>query len=175
MKIGIDSYCFHRYFGEVYPDLQRDPGVTWRMEREFLDFAFAQDIDEVALESCFFDALDDGLCAEIKGRLDDAQLDLGDCRNAGDALQRLVESLSRESASGAAEIERLGAELAEQSRALAESEAALSAATARCAGLETQLATRSGVTHASRVSHADVGLPGSLDASIGDGGRRAAT
>ncbi len=75
MKIGIDSYCFHRYFGEVYPDLQSDPGVTWRMEREFLDFAFAQDIDEVALESCFFDALDDGLCAEIKGRLDDAQLD----------------------------------------------------------------------------------------------------
>ena len=75
MKIGIDSYCFHRYFGEVYPDLQSDPGVTWRMEREFLDFAFAQNIDEVALESCFFDALDDGLCAEIKGRLDDAQLD----------------------------------------------------------------------------------------------------
>lgn len=75
MKIGIDSYCFHRYFGEVYPDLQSDPGVTWRMEREFLDFALAQDIDEVALESCFFDALDDGLCAEIKGRLDEAQLD----------------------------------------------------------------------------------------------------
>lgn len=20
MKIGIDSYCFHRFFGEVYPD-----------------------------------------------------------------------------------------------------------------------------------------------------------
>jgi sugar phosphate isomerase/epimerase len=75
MKIGIDSYCFHRYFGEVYPDLQSDPGVTWRMEREFLDFALAQNIDEVALESCFFDALDDGLCAEIKSRLDDAQLD----------------------------------------------------------------------------------------------------
>ena len=66
MKIGIDSYCFHRYFGEVYPGLQSDPGVSWRMEREFLDFA---------LESCFFDAFDDGLCTEIKGRLDDAQLD----------------------------------------------------------------------------------------------------
>ncbi len=25
MKIGIDSYCFHRYFGEVY-DNQQDPG-----------------------------------------------------------------------------------------------------------------------------------------------------
>ena len=28
MKVGIDSYCYHRYFGEVYPD-QKDPGVRW--------------------------------------------------------------------------------------------------------------------------------------------------
>lgn len=75
MKIGIDSYCFHRYFGEVYPDLQADPGVRWKMNQEFLDFALAQHVDEVALESCFFDARDDGLCAEIKARLDDAGLD----------------------------------------------------------------------------------------------------
>lgn len=75
MKIGIDSYCFHRYFGEIYPGLQTDPGTRWRMEREFIDFALTQQIDEVALESCFFDALDDGLCAEIRGRLDDAGLD----------------------------------------------------------------------------------------------------
>ena len=75
MKIGIDSYCFHRYFGEIYEGTQTDPGTRWQMEREFLDFALAQQIDEVALESCFFDALDDGLCAEIKGRLDDAGLD----------------------------------------------------------------------------------------------------
>ena len=75
MKIGIDSYCFHRYFGEIYEGTQTDPGTRWRMEREFLDFALAQQIDEVALESCFFDALDDGLCAELKGRLDDAGLD----------------------------------------------------------------------------------------------------
>ncbi|HZO96785.1 MAG TPA: sugar phosphate isomerase/epimerase family protein [Gaiellaceae bacterium] len=75
MKIGIDSYCFHRYFGEVYPGLQEDPGVRWRMEREFLDFAFAQHVDEVALESCFFDALDDGLCAEIRAQLDEEGVD----------------------------------------------------------------------------------------------------
>jgi len=75
MKIGIDSYCFHRYFGEIYEGIQTDPGTRWRMEREFLDFALSQQIDEVALESCFFDALDDGLCAEIKARLDEAGLD----------------------------------------------------------------------------------------------------
>jgi len=75
MKVGIDSYCFHRYFGEVYPDVQTDPGTRWRMEGEFLDFALEQDISEIALEACFFNALDDGLCAEIKGRLDDAGID----------------------------------------------------------------------------------------------------
>jgi sugar phosphate isomerase/epimerase len=75
MKIGIDSYCFHRYFGEIYDGLQTDPGTRWRMEGEFLDWALAQHVDEIALESCFFDALDDGLCAEIRGRLDDAGVD----------------------------------------------------------------------------------------------------
>jgi len=75
MKIGIDSYCFHRYFGEVYPDLQADPGVRWKMEEQFLDFALSQHVDEIALESCFFDALDDGLCTEIRGRLDEAGVD----------------------------------------------------------------------------------------------------
>ncbi len=75
MKIGIDSYCFHRYFGEIYPGLQTDPGIRWRMEKEFLDFALAQHVDEVALESCFFDALDNGLCDEIRARLDEHGLD----------------------------------------------------------------------------------------------------
>jgi len=75
MNIGLDSYCFHRYFGEIYEGLQSDPGVRWRMEDEFLDFALAQDVSEIALEACFFDALDDGLCAEIKARLDEAGVD----------------------------------------------------------------------------------------------------
>jgi sugar phosphate isomerase/epimerase len=75
MKIGIDSYCFHRYFGEIYDGIQADPGTRWRMEGEFLDWALRQNVDEIALEACFFDALDDGLCAEIRGRLDDAEVD----------------------------------------------------------------------------------------------------
>jgi 3-oxoisoapionate decarboxylase len=69
MKIGLDSYCFHRYFGEVYPGLQTDPGTRWRMEDEFLDFALKQDVGEIAFEACFFNALDDGLIAEISARL----------------------------------------------------------------------------------------------------------
>jgi sugar phosphate isomerase/epimerase len=75
VKIGIDSYCFHRYFGEVYPGLQADPGIRWKMEKEFLDYALPMDVDEIALEACFFDALDDGLCAEIRARLDETGVD----------------------------------------------------------------------------------------------------
>ena len=31
MKIGIDSYCYHRYFGEVYP-VQAAPDTTMTIE-----------------------------------------------------------------------------------------------------------------------------------------------
>jgi sugar phosphate isomerase/epimerase len=74
MKIGIDSYSFHRYFGEVYPGLQRDPGVTWDMARDFVDYARAQEVDEVALETLFFPAFDEGYCRDLKARLDEAGL-----------------------------------------------------------------------------------------------------
>ena len=103
--------------------------------------------------------------------LDGARLDLGNCRNASQALQRLVESLSRESASRAAEIERLGAELADEGRTRAASEAALGAATARCAELEARLAARPDLA---RASASGVGPRESRDASIEAGERRAA-
>ena len=110
--------------------------------------------------------------AERAAALDDAQLDLGDCRNASDALRRLIESVSSESAWRAAEIERLGAELADQGRALNESEAALRAATARCAWLEALLATRMDQL---RASGAGVDRPESVETSVEGGERRAAT
>ena len=31
MKIGIDSYCYHRYFGEVYP-VQSAPDSTMSIQ-----------------------------------------------------------------------------------------------------------------------------------------------
>jgi hypothetical protein len=36
MKRGIDSYSFRRYFGDIYPGLQDDPGVKWDMIADFL-------------------------------------------------------------------------------------------------------------------------------------------
>ena len=73
MKVGIDSYCYHRLFGEVYPH-QKDPGVTITLE-DFLDKAKALDVDGVSLESCFVPSMEDDYLAKIKGILDDAGLE----------------------------------------------------------------------------------------------------
>ncbi len=72
MRIGIDSYSFHRYFGEVYPDLQEDPGKRWTMEGDFIDYAVAQRAEEVALETCFFTSTDDAYLDELRSRTDEA-------------------------------------------------------------------------------------------------------
>ena len=73
MKLGIDSYCYHRYFGEVYPD-QADPGVRWTFA-DFVDRASALGVDGVSLESCFFESLDPGYLSRIKDVLDDKGLE----------------------------------------------------------------------------------------------------
>jgi sugar phosphate isomerase/epimerase len=75
MKLGIDSYSFHRYFGEVYPDLQEDPGVKWDMANDFLEFARGQGVDEVALDTWAFPVEDEGYVADLKARVDEAGFD----------------------------------------------------------------------------------------------------
>jgi sugar phosphate isomerase/epimerase len=73
MLVGLDSYCFHRYFGEIYGDgLQVDPGTRWDMKDDFVPYALSLGIDEVALESCFFPALDNDYCDALKDALDAA-------------------------------------------------------------------------------------------------------
>ncbi len=52
MKIGIDSYCYHRFFGEWYVGLQQDVGR--RMSAfDFIDRAAELGVAGVSLESCF--------------------------------------------------------------------------------------------------------------------------
>ena len=72
MKVGIDSYCYHRYFGEIYPD-QPDPGVRWSFH-DFVRRAGELGVDDVSLESCFFDSLDQGYLAELGAVLDEHRL-----------------------------------------------------------------------------------------------------
>ena len=68
MKVGIDSYCFHRFFGEVYPG-QPQPPKKMTMD-DFLVYAKELGVDGVSLESCFFPSMDPGWFAELKGKLD---------------------------------------------------------------------------------------------------------
>ena len=68
MRVGIDSYCYHRYFGEIYPD-QEDPRVRWSFQ-DFVNRAAELGVDGVSLESCFFESLEPGYLSEIKAELD---------------------------------------------------------------------------------------------------------
>lgn len=69
MQIGIDSYCFHRYFGEVYHGMQREPGVSWDVF-DFLDYAESIGVDNVSIETCFLPSLDRPFLADLEQRLD---------------------------------------------------------------------------------------------------------
>lgn len=73
MKIGIDSYCYHRYFGEVYPD-QHDPGIRWTFQ-DFVRRAVELSVEGVSLESCFFERLDRAYLADMKSLLDERRLE----------------------------------------------------------------------------------------------------
>ena len=73
MKVGIDSYCFHRLFGEVYAG-QQQPDKKISFE-DFLTMAEAYNIDGVSLESCFIPQFDTAYLQSIKARLDSAGFD----------------------------------------------------------------------------------------------------
>ena len=75
MKVGIDSYCFHRYFGEVYPH-QTAPAKDEMMAMEdFLAFAKKLEVDGVSLESCLFPSFDKAWFVDLKAQLDDYGFD----------------------------------------------------------------------------------------------------
>ena len=65
MNIGIDSYCFHRFFGEVY-DGQPASERPMTME-DFLAFARELEVAGVSLESCFFPTMEASWFRQIEG------------------------------------------------------------------------------------------------------------
>ena len=73
MKTAIDSYCYHRFFGEVYPQ-QSAPAAGMTLE-DFLLRAHELGVDGVSLESCFIPSLDSGYLAHIRGLLDSYNLE----------------------------------------------------------------------------------------------------
>ena len=74
MKIGLDSYCFHRYFGEWYEGLQQDSKTRWTI-LNFLDHAKALQVKGVSLESCFLNE-DPNSIAAIRTELENRNLEV---------------------------------------------------------------------------------------------------
>lgn len=52
MKPAIDFYCYHRYFGEIYPGLEQDPGTRITLD-EALHRAVSLGVAGVSIETCF--------------------------------------------------------------------------------------------------------------------------
>ena len=73
MKLAIDSYTYHRYFGDWYPGLQEDPGERLTVF-DFLDRARSHGVTGVSLEACFLPS-DDAFIDRLRGALDERALD----------------------------------------------------------------------------------------------------
>lgn len=68
MKIGIDSYCYHRYFGEVYP-FQKSSQERWTVDK-FISRAVELGVDGVSLETCFLPGSAPGFWERLKEKLE---------------------------------------------------------------------------------------------------------
>jgi sugar phosphate isomerase/epimerase len=86
MKVGIDSYCYHRFFGEVYPD-QKPPAKNMSME-DFLKRAKELNVDGVSLESCFFPSTEAAWFKDLKAQLDAYKFDRVYAWGHPDGLER---------------------------------------------------------------------------------------
>jgi sugar phosphate isomerase/epimerase len=73
MKVGIDSYCYHRLFGEVYSG-QNPPEHRLSFE-DFLTKIDSLGIDGVSLESCFIPQFDESYLKGVKAHLDASGMD----------------------------------------------------------------------------------------------------
>ncbi len=87
MKVGIDSYCYHRFFGEVYPD-QKPPAKNMTMQ-DFIERAKAHGAEGVSLESCFFPKnVDKAWFKDLKAQLDDNKFERVYAWGHPDGLER---------------------------------------------------------------------------------------
>lgn len=73
MKVGIDSYAYHRRFGEIRR-YEADDGRRWTVW-DFIDRSITLGVDGVSLETCFMPSLDEGFLRDLRARLDEASLE----------------------------------------------------------------------------------------------------
>lgn len=73
MKIGIDSYCYHRYFGEVYTN-QTVPKNRMSFE-DFIRRSIEFEVDGVSLETCFIPNFEESHLKKMKDIMDKGGLE----------------------------------------------------------------------------------------------------
>ncbi len=73
MKVGIDGYCYHRLFGEVY-DGQQHPAHIMTYE-DFLRRAGELKVDGVSMETCFFESFAEDYLKRLAGIIAEARLE----------------------------------------------------------------------------------------------------
>jgi 3-oxoisoapionate decarboxylase len=73
VKIGIDSYTYHRFFGEVHPK-DEPPPKLWTMD-DLIAAARRLGVAGLSLETVFMPSLDEGFLRELRAKLDDAGLE----------------------------------------------------------------------------------------------------
>lgn len=74
MKPAVDSYCWHRQFGDWYPEIQRDPGTrvtVW----DVIERARTLGLAGISLEACYMPPLDPSTVERMRGTLADAGLE----------------------------------------------------------------------------------------------------
>jgi len=69
VRVGIDSYCYHCFFGEIYPGIETDPGTRLTLAG-FLERARVLGVDGVSLESCFIPDTGADAIDALRRRLD---------------------------------------------------------------------------------------------------------
>ena len=73
MRVGIDTYSYHRFFGEIREG-EEDPGTRWTTW-DFLDRAVELGVDGVSLETCYLDLHDPDFRERLATTLDEAGLE----------------------------------------------------------------------------------------------------
>ena len=73
MKVGVDTYSYHRLFGEIYPN-QVDPGRSWSFD-ESVDEVIGLKADGISLETCFMPGFAPDYLAGLKDKLDQHELE----------------------------------------------------------------------------------------------------
>ena len=74
MRLGLDSYSYHRYFGELREG-EEDPGIRWSHE-DFMRRAGELGLDGVSLETCYLPMDDPAVAERLAAQAAEAGLDL---------------------------------------------------------------------------------------------------